>query len=98
MKWHYRTIRHIDSTFPEDEPFETVHEFSYDEDGNGEYDGFTFSHSHAFSKTEAQLILSAYDFLPVVEVDEAKFKLDEYGFPDYTEYKWLNKKVVTSKE
>jgi hypothetical protein len=95
MKLHYRTIRHIDSTFLATEPYETVHEFSLDEDAiNPEYDGFSFSHSYACSKEEAQWILSAYDYPPVIEVDDADHFRDEYGFDDYKKYKWLDKTVA----
>ena len=95
MKLHYRTIRHIDSRFPDSEPYETAHEFSFDDEALvPEYDGFTFCHSHAFSKEEAQWILRAYDYPPVIEVDDADHHFrDEYGFPDYTKYKWLDKQV-----
>lgn len=99
MKWHHRTIRHIDSTFPDTEPYETVHEFSFDDDAtNPEYDGFTFAYSHAMSKEEAQWILDAYNHPPAIEVDDADYKEDEYRFPDYTKYKWLDKRVPNKKQ
>lgn len=99
MKWHYRTIRHIDTTFPDTEPYETVHEFSFDEDAtNPEYDGFTFCHSYACSKEEAQRILKAYDFPPAIEVDDADHCKDEYGFDDYKKYKWLDKTVPNKEQ
>ena len=94
MAWHHRTIRHIDSKFPDTEPYETVHEFMFDEENpNPEYDGFTFAHSYAFSKEEAQWILDAYNHPPAIEVDDADHTKDEYGFDDYKQYKWLDKTV-----
>jgi hypothetical protein len=94
MKWHYRTIRHIDSRWPDTEPYETAHEFSYDPDAiTPEYDGFCPSPCHAMSKEEAQWILDAYNHPPAIEVDDADHLKDEYGFDDYTKYKWLDKRV-----
>jgi hypothetical protein len=94
MKWHYRTIRHIDSKFPDTEPYETAHEFSYDHNAKEpEYDGFTFAHSHAMSKEEAQWILDAYNHPPAIEVDDSDHEIIEYGQPNYTKYKWLDKRV-----
>ena len=92
MKWHYRTIRHIDSQFPDTEPYETVHEFSFPDEG-GEYDGFTFSDSVVMSKQEAQWILDAYNYPPAIEVDDSDHEIIEYGQPNYTKYKWLDKTV-----
>jgi hypothetical protein len=108
--WHHRTIRHIDSRFegwgvasddPEDDVYITAHEFSYTGTKTGaEYDGFTHCHSVAQSKQEAEWILQAYNFPPVVEVDEADHYEDEYGFPAYKKFVWLDKKVkrVAKKE
>lgn len=104
MKLHYRTIRHIDSRFPDTEPYETAHEFSFDDEALDvpeyvpEYNGFSFCHSHAMSKEEAQWILRAYDYPPVVEVDDADYVKDEYGFDDYKKYTWLDKAVPNKKE
>ena len=92
--WHYRTIRHVDSRLAalgiEDEPYETAHEFSYT---GTEYDGCSFAKCVAMSKEEAVWISNAYDDPPAIEVDDADEIEDEYGFPDYTKYVWLDKKV-----
>jgi len=97
--WHHRTIRHIDSRFagwgvasddPEDDVYITAHEVSYT---GAEYDGFTYCHSVAQSKQEAEWILQAYNFPPIAEVDEADRYEDEYGFPTYKKFVWLDKKV-----
>lgn len=51
FSWHHRTIRHIDSRFPDEEPYETVHEFTFTDE---EYDGFSFSIATAMSKEEEE--------------------------------------------
>lgn len=95
IRWHYRTMRHINSNFPEDEPFETAHQFNYDHNGTGEaYESFSFEDAISLCKEDAQRILQAYDSPPAIEVDEANYKEDEYGSPDYTEYEWLDKRVT----
>ena len=98
MFWHHRTIRHIDSRYPDDdEPFYTAHEFSFEDN---EYDGFTFGDSVAQSKEEAEMIFDAFDYPPVIEVDEADFEMQETPFgerPHYTKYVWLNKDVNVKK-
>ena len=93
FSWHHRTIRHIDSRFPDEEPYETVHEFSFTGE---EYDSFSFSIAIAMSKEQAQWIRDAYDHPPVIEVDEADFEPEETSFghfPSYKKHKWLNKTV-----
>ena len=100
--WHYRTIRHIDSRFagwgvasadPEDDVYVTAHEAFYTGE---EYDAFTFSHSVAQSKQEAEWILQAYNFPPIAEVDDADLSNDEYGFPTYSKFVWLDKRLKKS--
>ena len=97
--WHHRTIRHIDSRMAalgiEDEPYETAHEFSYT---GAEYDGFSFAKCVAMSKEEAVWISEAYDLPPVIEVDDADEIEDEHGFPDYTKYVLLDKKVIKGEQ
>jgi hypothetical protein len=94
MNWHHRTIRHIDSRYPETEPYETVHEFSFDRFAlNPEYDGWSFSYAAALSKQEAQWMMEAYNLPPVMEVDDASYSVDAQGTPDYADYKWLDKEV-----
>ena len=91
--WHYRTIRHVDSRMAAlglDEPYETAHEFSYT---GTEYDGCSFAKCVAMSKEEAVWISEAYDLPPVIEVDDADEIEEEHGFPDYTKYVWLDRKV-----
>ena len=91
--WHHRTIRHINSKYPfdETETYLTAHEFSYT---GAEYDGFSFSQAVSMSKQEANWISEAYDLPPVLEVDDADMEEDEYGFPNYKKYVWLDKKVL----
>ena len=74
--WHHRTIEHIYSPDPEDEPYLTVHEFTFTGD---EYDGFTFEQASPLSKQEAEWILKAFDEPPVVRVDDASMSQDEHG-------------------
>ncbi len=96
--WHYRTIRHVDSRMAAlglDEPYETAHEFSYT---GAEYDGCSFAKCVAMSKEEAVWISDAYDSPPAIEVDDADEVEDEYGFPDYKKYVWLDKKVVKGEQ
>lgn len=91
--WHHRTIEHINSKHPEDEPYLTVHEFSHT---NGKYDGFTFSEASPQSKQEAQWILDAFNAPPVVRVDDATMTTDQCGFPDYEKWEWINQTVKES--
>ena len=91
--WHYRTVRHINSNYPF-ETYLTAHEFSYVSCTGAEYDGFSFAQSVAMSKQEANWISEAYDLPPVIEVDDADMEEDEYGFPHYKKYVWLDKKVI----
>ena len=93
FSWHHRTIRHIDSRFPDEEPYETTHEFTFT---GKQYDSFSFSIAIAMSKEEAQRIADAYDYPPVIEVDEADFEAEETSFghfPSYKKYKWLDRNV-----
>ena len=93
FSWHYRIIRHIDSRFPDEEPYETAHEFII---GDEEYASFSFSVATAMSKEEAQRIRNAFDYPPVIEVDEADFEFEEtdFGpFPRYKKYTWLDRTV-----
>ena len=100
--WHYRTIRHVDSRFagwgvasadPEDDTYVTVHEAIYTGE---EYDGFTFGNVYSQSKQEAEWILQAYNFPPIAEVDDADLSNDEYGFPTYSKFVWLDKRLKKS--
>jgi len=94
--WHHRTIRYIDSRYPEDEPIIKAHEFSYDV-GTEEYSGFTFGDSVAQSQQEAEWIAEAFKHPPVVEADYATIEMIEspFGNPQPTfNYKWLDRKVV----
>jgi hypothetical protein len=99
FSWHHRTIRHIDSRFPDEEPYETAHEFTFTgKQGRNttQYDSFSFSIAIAMSKEEAQRIADAYDYPPVIEVDEADFEAEETSFghfPSYRKYKWLDRNV-----
>jgi len=88
--WHHRTIEHIYSTDPEDEPYLTVHEFTFT--GN-EYEGFTFEQASPCSKQEAEWILKAFDYPPVVRVDDASMFQDDLGSIEYTKWEWLERKV-----
>ena len=88
--WHHRTIEHIDSRHPEEEPYLTVHEFSFK--GN-EYEGFTFSQASPLSKQEAKWILKAFDYPPVIRVDDASIFQDGHGYIEYRKWEWLERKV-----
>jgi hypothetical protein len=92
--WHYRTIRHVDSTDPTEPPYFTVHEFSFDK--GKDYDGFSFTTTSPRSKEEALAMAKAFDYPPVIEVDENDYEADvtAFGtFDSYRKYTWLDKKV-----
>lgn len=93
--WHHRTIEHINSRFPDHEPYLTVHEFTHT---RGKYDGFVISEASPRSKQEAQWILNAFDAPPVVRVDDASITEDACGFEDYDKWEWLDREVKKVKE
>lgn len=95
FQWHHRTIRHIDSSRDDHEPYCTAHEFGY---SGTQYDGLSFCDAVAQSREEAEWIVEAFSVEPVIEVDEVDFEVDEYGFPSYTKFQWLNRTVPTTKE
>ena len=94
MNWHHRTVLHKDG-YGDD--YLTVHEFSFE---NGKYTGFTFTEASPRTKQEAKWIAKAFDLPPVVRVDDTTYRLTDMDgnegpmmWPDYTEWKWLRRKV-----
>lgn len=91
--WHHRTIRHYyKDAGNEEDAYYTVHEFTHDE-GDTQYNGWSFQPQTPVSKRECEMMLAAYDLPPVMQVDDAKQKVDEYGFPNWEEYEWLDNQV-----
>jgi hypothetical protein len=89
MQWHHRTIKHIDSTDKDDEPYLTVHEFFAEmKDGATVYTGFSTEPASPRTLYEAKWIVDAFNHPPAVEIDDSTMRTDEMGFPDY-DYRWL---------
>ena len=91
--WHHRVIKHYyKNPNNEGDVYYTVHEFTH-EDGSDSYSGWCFKPEAPMSKQECEWMLAAYDLPPVMQVDDAKQKVDEYGFIYWEEYEWLDNQV-----
>lgn len=88
--WEHRTIRHVNTSLPNEAPYFTVHEFYIE---NGEYIGYQNSPASPMSKEELEWMKQAFDRDPVVEVDDATIETDADGDITYTKRTWLNKKA-----
>ena len=87
--WHHRTIEFVD-TFGDKRL--VPHEFVYDKKnkaGQPLYTGFSTSGCAPQSKQEAKWMLEAYKYPPAIRVMDKDITEDEYGFPDFKEFKWL---------
>lgn len=90
FNWHYRTIRHYyRDPADEEDAYYTVHEFAYDI-GTTTYSGWCFKPEAPLSKQECEWMLQAYDFPPVLQVDDALMQNDEMGNPIWYEYEVLD--------
>ena len=89
--WEHRTIRHVNTKFPSEPAYFTVHEFYIE---TGEYIGYQNSPASPMSKKEAEWMSQAFDRDPVVEVDDATIETDSDGESIYKKMTWLNKKAV----
>lgn len=85
--WKHRTVRHVNSKFPE-EPRLTVHEVYFDDQEKPYL--WNPNGCEPESKKECEQMGQAFDEEPVVEVDDATITSVQEGFGvDYTSWKWL---------
>lgn len=88
MYWNHRTIRHVNSKFPPEEPTLTVHEVYYDKDNLPNL--WSPNERSPTSKEDCDNMRAAFDKEPVIEVDDASIESIAEGFGvNYKTWKWL---------